>query len=146
MKYVHHILKAKGDKVWSVGGDVTVYDALKLMADKGIGALLVIENEKILGIFSERDYARKVVLQGRSSKDMKISEIMSRNVCIVHAEQTVEECMALMTEKHIRHLPVLEGEKLLGIISIGDVVKAFIAEKEFIIKELENYITGRPST
>ncbi len=139
---VYHILQGKGNQVWSVSPDTLVYDALKLMADKNLGAVLVVEQGKLVGIFSERDYARKVILMGKSSKEIPVKEIMTEQVLYVRPNHSIEECMALMTNKRIRHLPVLEGEQLVGVISIGDVVKAFISEQEFVIKQLENYITG----
>jgi CBS domain-containing protein len=139
---VRDILHAKGNQIWSVSPDSTVFDALQLMADKNIGALIVLDGEKIAGIFSERDYARKIILKGKASKETSVEEIMTSEVTTLRLEQSVEECMGLMTDKRIRHLPVLEGEKLIGLISIGDVVKAIISDKEFTIKQLENYITG----
>jgi len=142
MTTVKQILEAKGHEVWSVPPDATVYDALRIMAEKNIGALLVLEADKLRGIISERDYARKVVLKGKFSRETPVAEIMSTNVVTVRPDHSIEECMALMTDKRIRHLPVLENEKLVGIISIGDVVKAYISEQEFTIKQLENYITG----
>ncbi|MFQ5854938.1 MAG: CBS domain-containing protein [Anaerolineae bacterium] len=142
MKTVRHILHTKGRAVWSVAPDTTVYEALQLMAEKNVGALLVLEAEKVAGIFSERDYARKVALKGKSSKDTPVREIMTSKVVYVRPDQTIEECMALMTDKHIRHLPVLEDNQLVGIISIGDVVKAIISQQEFIIEQLESYIRG----
>ena len=142
MKSVSQLLRAKGHEVWWITPDTSVYDALKLMADKNVGALLVLEADNLVGIFSERDYARKVILKGKSSKDTPVKEIMSSQVFYVRPEQSIEECMALMTDKRIRHLPVLEGNQLVGMISIGDVVKAIISEQEFTIKQLENYITG----
>ena len=142
---VRDILRQKGNQIWWVSPDSTVYDALKLMAEKNLGALLVLDGEKIAGIFSERDYARKIILKGKASKETSVEEIMTSEVTTVRPGQFVEECMALMTDKRIRHLPVLEGEKLVGVISIGDVVKAIISEKEFTIKQLENYITGGPT-
>jgi len=142
---VRDILQRKGNQVWSVAPDSTVYDALMLMAEQNVGALLVLDREKIVGIFSERDYARKIILKGKASKETSVDEIMTSEVTTVHPGQSVEECMALMTDKRIRHLPVLEGEKLAGLISIGDVVKAIISDREFIIKQLEGYITGGPS-
>jgi CBS domain-containing protein len=116
-----------------------------LMAEQNVGALLVLDGEKIVGVFSERDYARKVILKGKASKETSVDEIMTSEVTTVHPGQSVEECMGLMTDKRIRHLPVLEGEKLAGLISIGDVVKAIISDREFIIKQLESYITGGSS-
>ena len=141
---VRDILRQKGNQIWWVSPDRTVYDALKLMAEKNAGALLVLDGEKIAGIFSERDYARKIILKGKASKETSVEEIMTSEVTTVGPGQSVDECMALMTNKRIRHLPVFEGEKLVGLISIGDVVKAIISEREFIIKQLENYITGGP--
>jgi CBS domain-containing protein len=128
--------------VWSVSPDTSVLDAIKKMADKGIGALLVLENGKPVGIVSERDYARKVILQGRSSQQTPVREIMTTRVVCARPDLNVEECMAIMTDKRIRHLPVMEGDRLLGMISIGDLVKAIIAEQQFIIKQLERYIAG----
>jgi len=142
MKTVKQILRDKGSQVLSIQPDVLVYDALKLMAEKDVGALLVLEKGRLVGIISERDYARKVVLKGRSSLDIPVRDIMIERVMFVRPEQTVEECMALMTEKHFRHLPVLVGDQVVGIVSIGDLVKASIDEKDFMIKQLENYITG----
>ncbi len=142
MTTVHQILQGKGREVWSVSPHTTVYDALTLMAEKNIGALLVLEGDKLRGVFSERDYARKVILKGKSSKETTVEEIMTQEVVSVRPRQSIEECMALMTEKRIRHLPVLEEDKLVGLVSIGDVVKAVISEQEFTIKQLESYITG----
>ena len=142
MKLVRQILKEKGHQFWSVGPDTLVIDALKLMAEKEIGALLVLDGSKLVGIMSERDYARKVALKGKSSVDTPVREIMTSKVFFIRPQQTVDECMALMTDKHIRHLPVMDGDKVVGVISIGDLVKATIDEKDFMIKQLENYITG----
>jgi CBS domain-containing protein len=142
MKTVKQILRDKRGSVQSIQPDATVFDALKLMAEKNVGALLVVESGKLVGILSERDYARKVILQGKSSLKTPVRDIMTERVMFVRPEQTVEECMALMTDKHIRHLPVLAGDQLLGVVSIGDLVKASIDEKDFMIKQLENYITG----
>ncbi|MDX6443167.1 MAG: hypothetical protein QOH71_241 [Blastocatellia bacterium] len=142
MKTVREILAAKGGEVWSISPDATVFDALKEMADNDVGALVVLDGEKVAGVLSERDYARKVILHGRSSKDLQVKEIMSSKVYFVNPEQNIEDCMALFTNKRVRHLPVMESNKLTGIISIGDVVKATIAEHEYTIKHLENYITG----
>ena len=142
MKFVNQLLKDKGRDVWSVAPDAPVYQALELMAEKNCGAVLVLDQDKMVGILSERDYARKVILQGKSSKNTPIKEIMSSKVVYIRPEQTVEDCMALMTDKRIRHLPVLENRKLVGLISIGDIVRAVISEQEFIIHQLENYITG----
>lgn len=142
MKYVNQLLNDKGHGVWSVAPDTPVFEALELMAEKNCGAVLVLEGEKLVGILSERDYARKVVLMGKSSKKIPVKEIMSSHVVCVRPNQTVDECMALMTDKRIRHLPVIDKKKLVGLISIGDIVRAVISEQEFIIHQLENYITG----
>ena len=144
MKLVSELLRAKEREIWSVGPDSSVLEALNLMADKNVGALLVFEEEKLVGIFSERDYAGKVILKGKASKDTTVKEIMSSKVLYVKPEQTVEDCMALMTDKRIRHLPVLEEDQVIGVISIGDVVKAIISDKDFMIHQLESYITGVP--
>ena len=143
MKTVTQLLRAKGREVLSVSPVTSVFDALKMMAEKNVGALLVVEGERLVGVFSERDYARKVILKGKASKEIPVREIMTSHVLYVRPQQTIEDCMALMTDKHVRHLPVLDGEKLVGVISIGDVVKAIIAEQEFMIEQLQNYITGR---
>jgi CBS domain-containing protein len=140
MKTVTQLLEAKGREVHAIGPDARVIDALKLMADKDVGALVVTEGAKISGIISERDYARKVILQGKSSHDIAVREIMTARVVTVQPRHTVEECMALMTEKRIRHLPVTEGERLIGVLSIGDLVKEVIAEQEATIRQLESYI------
>lgn len=140
MKTVRQLLQAKSQGILSVTPESTVFEALKVMADKGIGALLVLESGKLVGILSERDYARKVILKGKSSHDTPVREIMTDKVVYVQPGQTVEECMALMTDKHIRHLPVFDGERLVGVVSIGDLVKEVISQQEFIIKQLENYI------
>lgn len=143
MKAVAQILKSKPDQsVYTIGPDASVYDAMRVMADKGIGALLVTEGEKIIGILSERDYARKVALMGRSSRDTPVREIMSSSVMYVRPDQTNEECMALMTESRVRHLPVLDRGRLVGLVSIGDLVKDIISEQQFIIEQLEHYIRG----
>jgi len=144
MKTVNEILEKKGKKIWSVTPEITVFDALKLMAEKEIGAVLVILDGRVVGILSERDYARKVALHGKSSVQMTVEEIMSANVIYVEISQSVEECMALMIHKRIRHLPVYEEGKLAGFISIGDVVKALIDEKEFVIDQLVHYIKDTP--
>lgn len=142
MKTVAQILKTKGTATWSVTPETSVLDALKMMADKNVGALLVIENERVAGIFSERDYARKIVLQGKTSKKTIVGEVMSAHVLFVTPDRTLDECMAIMTEKHIRHIPVLEGDALAGVISIGDVVKGVISQQQFEIDQLHKYITG----
>jgi CBS domain-containing protein len=141
---VKDILQAKGHDVISITPDTTVYESLKIMADKNVGALVVLDGESVAGIMSERDYARKVILHGKSSRELQVREIMTSRVYYVHPEQNVQECMAQMTDKHVRHLPVIEQGRLVGIISIGDVVKAIMADQEYTIKLLENYITGSP--
>ncbi len=140
MKTVKEILEAKPQKVLSISPQATVLDALKAMADYEIGALVVLEGERLAGIFSERDYARKVILHGKASKDTPVHEIMTHKVVCVRPEQSVEECMALMTDKRIRHLPVLQDKKVIGVISIGDVVKEVISEQRLMIEQLEHYI------
>ena len=142
MKKVGQLLQEKGRDVWAIGPEETVEVALHLMAEKNIGALLVLEDGALCGIFSERDYARKVFLLGRSSSTTQVQDIMTTRVYYVQVGQTINECMALMTDKHIRHLPVFSGDDLVGVISIGDVVKAIISEQEFLIEQLENYITS----
>ena len=146
MYTVRHLLQVKGNRIWSVSPSATVYEALELMATQNIGALLVIEGDQTVGIFTERDYARKVVLKGKSSKTATVGELMTTEVLYVNPDDTIENCMALMTEKRARHLPVLENGKLAGVVSIGDVVKAIISDREFMIRELERYITGGHSS
>ena len=143
MKSVAHILKSKADqRVYSIAPTASVLDAVKLMAEKNIGALVVMEGEKIVGIITERDYARKIVLMARSSKDTPVRDIMTPSAMYVSPVQTSEECMALMTETRVRHLLVVDSAKLIGLISIGDLVKDIISEQKFIIEQLEHYITG----
>ncbi len=142
MKSVRQLLDAKGHDVWSINPDASVFEAIELMATKSIGALIVIEEAGPVGIVSERDYARKVILKGRSSRQTPVREIMTTRVVYAKIDQTVEECMALMTEKRIRHLPVMDGKNLTGVISIGDLVKSIIDEQQFIIEQLEQYISG----
>jgi len=141
MKTVREMLLKKGNKIHSISPDQKIYEALQLMADKDVGALLVLDGESLVGIISERDYARKVALEGKSSKDSPVSEIMSFKVMYVETDSSTDECMALMINKKIRHLPVYEKGKLVGVISIGDVVNAIIDEKEFEIDQLVRYIT-----
>ena len=140
---VHLILKNKGSQIWSLAPDATVYEAIAMMAEKNVGALLVVSEGKLVGIISERDYARKVILQGKSSKETLVGEIMTSSVITVTPGHTVDECMRIMTSHHIRHLPVLEGEKLVGAISIGDLVKAIISMQAETIQQMGNYITGK---
>jgi CBS domain-containing protein len=145
MVTVQQILKNKGSQAWSTEPQVTVYAALQLMAEKDIGALLVLADGKLVGIFSERDYARKVILHGKTSAETQVSEIMTPVVVTVRPDQTIGECMAIMTEKRFRHLPVVEDDRVVGVISIGDVVKAIISDQQFVIKQLESYISGKRS-
>ncbi len=140
---VSHLLQHKGEEICSLAPDATVYEAIDQMAQKGVGALLVMEGEHVVGIVSERDYARKVILKGKSSWEIRVSEIMSHPVIYARPELTVEQTMALMTEKRVRHLPVMVGERVVGVISIGDVVRGIIEDQEFEIHQLTNYITGR---
>lgn len=142
MKTVRQLLESKGSQVISVTPDTPVFQALKVMAEKGIGAVLVLQSGRLVGIMSERDYARKVILQGKSSHDTPVRDIMTDRVVYARPEQTVPQCMALMTDKRIRHLPVMEEDRLLGVLSIGDLVKETISEQEFLIRQLENYIHG----
>jgi len=140
MKTLKQLLEAKGREVYTIEPGARVFDALKLMADKGVGALIVTEGGRIAGVISERDYARKVILLGKSSHELQVREIMTGKVITVDPGQSVEECMALMTEKRIRHLPVTEGERLVGVLSIGDLVKEVIAAQQQTIAQLESYI------
>ena len=143
MKTIGDILKSKGYDVWSVRPDTTVYDALTLMADKDIGAVLVLDTHgRLTGILSERDYARKVALKGHTSRETPVASIMTEKVISVSADRTVEECMALMTGHHIRHLPVTGKDRVIGVVSIGDIVKAIISDQGFVIEQLEGYIRG----
>jgi CBS domain-containing protein len=142
MHTVRQILQGKGQQVWSVGPQDMVYVALEKMAQHGIGALLVMEDDRLIGIFSERDYARKVILQGRSSKTTPVRELMTTKVYYVDPDRSTEECMQLMTSCHIRHLPVVENSKVVGVISIGDVVKSLLQDREATIRQLESYISG----
>jgi CBS domain-containing protein len=143
IEMVTTILKRKGPEVFSVPPHASVYDAIEMMADKHVGALLVISEGKLAGVISERDYARKVILKGRSSKETLVEEIMTSPVITVGPERRIDECMRLMTDNRIRHLPVVEGEKVLGVISIGDLVNWIISAQEATIDQMENYITGK---
>ncbi len=140
MSLIKQVLENKGNDVWSIDANETVLDAIKLMAEKGIGALIVSQDDEMAGVVTERDYARKVILRGRSSSDTKIKDIMSEKVIYAGLNNTVEECMAMMTEKRVRHLPIMDDSKIVGVISIGDLVKAKIAEQKFLIDQLVNYI------
>jgi CBS domain-containing protein len=140
---VKQILDEKGSKVWTIPPQAKVFDALKLMSEKGVGALIVVEDDDVVGILSERDYARKIALLGRQSQDTAVQDIMTKQVYGVQFDTTADECMALMTDKHIRHLPVCKDGKLAGVISIGDVVKAIIGHQKGTIENLENYIMGK---
>jgi CBS domain-containing protein len=143
MKTVEQILRAKGSAFWSVTPDAMVYEALRLMAEKDVGALLVLDAQaQLVGIISERDYARKVILKGKSSLHTPVREIMTQAVVSVRPDRTVEDCMALMTARRVRHLPVLAGGQVVGVVSIGDLVKASLDEKDFLIRQLETYIMG----
>ena len=143
MNTVRKVLQAKPGFVWTIRPDATAYEALRVMADKDVGALLVQNSDgKLVGVFSERDYARKVILKGRSSKETLVSELMTDLVYYVSPGHTVNDCMALMTAKHIRHIPVMDEGSLVGIITIGDVVNSMISEQNITIRDLENYITG----
>jgi len=142
MTYVEQLLKTKGNEIWSIAPQATVYEALQIMSEKDVGALLVLDKGNLVGIFSERDYARKLILKGRFSKDTTVGELMTREVLYIESQSTIEHCMALMTAKRVRHLPVLENERLIGIVTIGDVVKQIISDQEFTIQQLERYIKG----
>jgi CBS domain-containing protein len=139
---VKDILKSKGSAIYTVHGNNTVFEALQIMNDKNIGGLLVVDESKLTGIFTERDYARKIVLKGKTSKDTPVSELMTPNPYFVTPEQTIEDCMEVMSTKHIRHLPVMEGETIVGVISISDVVRTIIDNQKFTIDQLAKYITG----
>ena len=139
---VHDVLRGKGSDVISVSPTDTVFKALQILAERNIGAVLVLEGSRLVGILSERDYARQVILKGKASKDTPVREIMTTSVVCVHPEYTIEECMALMTDKRFRHLPVLADDRLLGVLSIGDVVKALLDEQAFRIEQLESYISS----
>jgi CBS domain-containing protein len=142
MKTVAHLLADKGNDVYAVAPSDTVYRALELMAEKGTGAVVVMDGSRLVGILSERDYARKVILKDRNSRETAVADIMTSRVSVVSPDRSVEECMALMTDMHIRHLPVVDGDEVVGVVSVGDVVKAAISEREFIIAQLERYISG----
>ena len=142
MKSVKQLLANKPSLLWFIPPDATAYDGIKMLAEKSVGALPVMKEDNLVGMFSERDYARKVALKGKSSLDTPVSEVMTTQVVCVHLDQTNEDCMALMTDKRIRHLPVLDNGKVVGVISIGDLVKDIISEQKFVIEQLEHYIMG----
>jgi CBS domain-containing protein len=143
MTIVKQILNTKGSQVYTVVPEATVFEALRLMAEANVGALVVTRDGRVIGIFSERDYARKIILQGKSSKETRVEEIMTADVITVRPDTSVTRCMEIMTERHIRHLPVLSGDQLAGVISIGDAVKSIITEQHNIIHHLEGYIAGQ---
>ena len=142
MKLVKHLLDSKGREIISIAQDASVYDAIKLMADHGVGSLLVMDADKLKGIVTERDYARKVIIKGRSSESTQVGEIMTKDLVTTTSAQTVNECMTIMSERRIRHLPVMSGEEVVGLISIGDLVQAIISDQQEEIEQLENYISG----
>ena len=141
---INEILSQKGTTVWCISPEATVFEAIQMMADKNIGALLVTDKEKLLGILTERDYTRKIALKGKSSKQTAVKEILSERVVHVAPSNTVEECMRLMTDHRVRHLPVLEGDRILGVVSIGDLVNWIISAQSTTIHQLQTYITGYP--
>ena len=143
-KSIAQILKIKGSDVWSISSDATVYDALVLMAEKGVGALVVIDKGELVGIFTERDHARKVDLEGRCSQKVAVRQVMSVDICYITPQTSVDEAMSIVTESRRRHLPVMENHQLVGLASIGDLVKASLDEKDFVIKQLKKYIKGDP--
>ena len=139
---INEILNHKGGSVWTIAPDATVFEAIQMMSDKNVGALLVTDNQKLVGVISERDYTRKVFLRGKHSRETKVAEIMSTNLTVTHPREPVEKCLRLMTDKHIRHLPVMDGDKVIGVISIGDLVKHIISCQSAAIAHLESYIHG----
>ncbi len=143
MKTVRDVLRVKGDAIWSTTSKASVYEALEKMAEKNVGALVVLDNTELVGIFSERDYARKIILKDRASKQTLVGEIMTREVACVAPTEKMEKCMLLMSSMRCRHLPVIEDDQVIGVISIGDVVKAIISDQEIAIHELKEYIVGR---
>jgi CBS domain-containing protein len=142
MGTVRHILQKKGNKVIAIEPTTTVFEALEMMVEQNVGALMVMDRGKFAGMFTERDYARKVILKGKASRDTLVHEIMSEHPAVVTPDTTIDQCMAMMTEKYIRHLPVMEHQQLVGVVSIGDIVKSLIDEQKCIIEDLEQYITG----
>jgi len=142
MTNVGNLLTSKGREIWSIAPDKSIFDALEMMADKNVSGLLVLESGKLVGIFTERDYARKLILKGKSSKNTKVSDLMTKNILYVGSKNTIEDCMKLMTGKRVRHLPVIDTGRLIGIVTIGDLVKQIISEQQTTIHQLENYISG----
>lgn len=142
MNTIGQLLESKGKDIWSIAPNATVFEALRIMAQKNVGVLLVIDKEKLVGIFSERDYARKVILEGKSSKETAVGDLMTKDVYYIDPKNTLHESLAVMTSRRIRHMPVLDQERLVGIVTLGDVVKQIIADQEFTIRELEKYISG----
>jgi len=142
MKTLRRVLEAKGHDVYSTTPDTTVFDALREMADRDVGALIVLEGGRVVGIFSERDYARKIILVGKSSRETPVSDVMTSRVVYARPDLTLEECLALMTDKRIRHLPVMKDDEVVGVVSIGDLVKGIIDEQRFLIGQLESYVSG----
>lgn len=143
MQYVYDVLNDKGSEIWTVDPDTLVYEALEMMADKNVGALVVLDDDRLIGIFSERDYARRVALEGRRSRDTAVKEIMTEVVATVSPSHSMKDCMEFMTTQRVRHLPVMEDEQLIGLVSIGDVVKSIMSYQDQMIQQLEAYITGR---
>jgi CBS domain-containing protein len=142
MTTVGNLLTSKSSEIWSIAPDNYVFEALEMMAEKNVSGLLILENDKLIGIFTERDYARKLILKGRSSKNTKVREMMTKDILYVKTQNTIEDCMTLMTAKRIRHLPVIDSNRLIGIVTIGDLVKQIISEQQTTIHQLENYISG----
>ena len=142
MERIDQLLKKKSRQIWSISPDASVYEAIELMSFKEIGSLMVLQDSILVGVLSERDYARNVILKGRSSRDTRVGDIMMTKIVYARSDQTVEECMEIMTEERVRHLPVMDGDRLLGVVSIGDLVKAVISEQQFMIRQLEQYISG----
>ena len=143
MQYVHHVLMEKGSEVWSVSPDASVYEALEVMAAKNIGALVVLDESKLIGVLSERDYARRVALEGKRSRETPVREVMTEVVATVSPSHSMKDCMEVMTTQRVRHLPVLEDDDLVGLVSIGDVVKSIMSYQQQMIQQLEAYITGK---
>ena len=143
MQYVYDVLNDKGNEIWTVDPDTSVYEALEVMADRNVGALVVVDDERLIGIFSERDYARRLALEGKRSRDTPVKEIMTKVVATVSSSHSMKDCMEFMTTQRVRHLPVMEDERLIGLVSIGDVVKSIMSYQDELIHQLEAYITGR---